>query len=123
MGTLEYELGKGYTIIRYKQNGKWGLLYIQCATGSGGGIFPSAGFHVAGLGKLHRTVPKHDKLLNQIRGSSWVGSYDGFITVSNGKFGLLNPVTGEEHLPQFDTIPKAGWPERTFEVRKMESGV
>lgn len=87
-----------YTFIEFYKNNKWGILYLQTYTSSGGGIFPSAGFQAYSFGTIRRREARYDAILD-------FQTDDFFTTYLNGKYGLWNVVTGEEYISEFDTIP------------------
>ncbi len=62
VGLPGYSGSYSYTQIAYKQNGLWGIMYVQTKTGSGDGIFPSAGFYIAGFGALRLREAKYDSI-------------------------------------------------------------
>ncbi len=98
IGTSHYKGGFSYTTIGYKKEGLWGMLIVQTHTGSGSGIFPSAGFFVDGVGKLIRRKNKYDQIT--------ISEKDDFYTTRlNSKYGFWEPITNEEYEPEFDSIP------------------
>lgn len=113
IGTSRYDINYGYSIIKYKQGSKWGLLYVQTAATSGGGIFPSSDFQVQGLGKLYQKPAKYDDIYDE---------QDDYLfpTVLNDRYGLWDPIRNEEYDPEFDTIPVMllGHPDHIRYVRK-----
>lgn len=98
VGTSRYHVGYGYSVLKYKQGGKWGILYVQTAASSGDGIFPSSGFYVDGLGKLYRKPAKYDEVCRE------QADYL-FPTILNDTYGLVDPIRNEEYPAEFDTVP------------------
>lgn len=85
-----------YTSVGYRVNALWGLIYIQSHTASGYDFYASD--YICCLGKQYRLPSKYDKILD--------GELDYFYTTYlGGKYGLWNPLTGEEYQPEFDTVP------------------
>ncbi len=98
IGDLHYHSGFGYTTIGYKKNGLWGMLFVQTHSGSGGGMFPSTGFYVDGLGKMTRRENKYDQIT--------ISEKDNFYTTRlKDKYGFWEPITNEVYEPEFDSIP------------------
>lgn len=98
VGSPAYSGSFTYTSIAYKKNGLWGIMFVQTRTGSGDGIFPSAGFYVEGFGHLRIREAKYDSIYRIDR--------DAFYTTRlNGKYGFWEPTTNEVYEPEFDSIP------------------
>lgn len=98
IGSVHYQGGFGYTTIGYKKNNLWGMLIFETHTGSGDGIFPSAGFFVDGLGKVKQRNNKYDQITRSEKD-------DFYTTRLTGKYGFWEPITNEVYEPEFDSIP------------------
>lgn len=96
-GTLQSDESQmQYSGIGYRMSGLWGIIYAQSYTASGNDFWASD--YICCLGKQYKLPAKYERILDR--------ELDYFYTTYlDGKYGLWNPLTGEEYSPEFDTIP------------------